>query len=72
MNKQINEVLNVTFVDKGLEWNGRWKNIYKKNITIPVKNIKIPDIVLQNPEVLRKVMGFTNCAHRFTPGKYLS
>ena len=48
MNKRIDEVIFVIFVDKSLGWNGRWeKKLQKKAYELfwfPVKNIKIPDI----------------------------
>ena len=45
MNKYIHETVLLTCVEE--RWNGRWKNIGKKSITLfcfPVKDIKIPDI----------------------------
>ena len=49
MNKQIDEVLNVTFVEERSGWNVKWKEFFfsKKVLTLfwfPVKDIKIPDI----------------------------
>ena len=38
----------------------------------PVKDIKIPDIFLQNPTFPNYVMGFSNRAKRFTGSIYLN
>ena len=47
------------------------QNTLKKKYTF-VKDIKIPDIFLQNPKVPNNVMGFSNHAQRFTEHIYLS
>ena len=51
------------------------KNIYKKSLTIIlVPSQRYPDSrhLLQNPKVLRDVMGFSNRGQRFTLLNYLS
>ena len=50
------------------------KNIYKKSmniILVPSQRYEDSRHILQNPLVPRNVMGFSNCAQRFTGSNYL-
>ena len=50
------------------------KNIYKKSmniISVPSQGYQDSRHLLQNPKVPRSVMGFSNCAQRFTGSNYL-
>ena len=52
-----------------------YKTLTKKSITIILvssQRYQDPRHLLQNPKVPRNVMGFSNCAQKFTPLNYLS
>ena len=50
------------------------KNIYKKSIIIiwvPSQRYQVTRHILQNPKVPKNLMGFSNCAQRYTAPNYL-
>ena len=74
MNKHIDEVINVTFVEESSGWNYRGKNIGKKSINmiwVPSQRYQNSRHILKNPKIPRNVMGFSNCAQRYTGPNYL-
>ena len=68
------DVMDVTFVEESSRWNGRLKNINKTSINlilVPSQKYQDSRRILQNSKVARNIMGFSNCAQRFTGSNYL-
>ena len=73
MNKHIDEVIYVTFVEESSGWNGRWKNINKKSLNIilvPSQRYQDSRHLLQNPKVPRNVSPLPEYKSLLHPDKH--